>query len=135
MVRLTLLCVLTASLYSQQKIDSGFLHHRIWATVPMIGAGTAADPRRPMFTPKPGNMSAARDGILAMQYELSDDGKTALVEFVAANRLAFNEILGSAVPGLKVFERGKHKQAEVEAEFRRYKKGFRFDTFTTARVQ
>jgi hypothetical protein len=127
-----------ASLFAQQPVDPSFLYHRIWATVPMVGVGTAADPIRPMFTPKPVDLRAARarivqsgrpvkedrPGIIGMQTWISDDGKTALVEFVAADPSAFNEIRNSKAPGVKIFERGKTTKDEVEREFRKLKRDF-----------
>jgi hypothetical protein len=63
----------------------------------MTGAGTAADPRRPMFTPTRQAMPAApaRAPLLAWSYVPSDDGKWAIVEFVARDRGAFVPILAN----------------------------------------
>jgi hypothetical protein len=38
--------------------------------------------------------------------------------------------LETATPGLKMFERGKATQADVLAEFQKYKKDFQFNAFT-----
>jgi hypothetical protein len=99
-------------------------YHRILAVVPMTGSGTAADPQRPMFAPAPRAMAArpARTALLAWNYLSSDDGKWALVEFVAADRAAFAAIL--ADKRYRVFEKGKAKKAGVETEFRKYRKNF-----------
>jgi hypothetical protein len=64
------------------------------AIVPIIGKGTYDydDPRRAMYVSAPGHVSAAsRKGILAHYFVESDDGKFALVEFVAADPAAFKE--------------------------------------------
>ena len=45
--------LLPAISLAQPKIDPANLHERVIAVVPMIGAGTYADPRRPLFTPAP----------------------------------------------------------------------------------
>ena len=132
-------CLLVFPATAQHKIDAGQLYERIWVIAPVIGTGKARDEKRPMFTPPfaaaPGQGAAAgRTGILAMQCQFSDDGKTALMELVALNRSAFNEILNSKVPGVKVFERGKTTKNEVETEFKKYKKDFQFNDFT-ARVK
>src|SRR3981081_3219455 len=82
-----LVCAFTASLAAQQKGDARYLHERVIAIVPMIGKGTLDDPRRPMFTPLPGQMdSVARTGIIGFFHVPSDDGLFALVEFVARDR-------------------------------------------------
>jgi hypothetical protein len=136
MVRqLTLLCILAASVFSQQRVDSGNLYHRILAVLPMVGTGTWDDPKRPMFVPPPSQMSTDRSGILAFQFQLSDDGKFALVELVTANKAAFSPILTAAVPNVKVFEVGKDSRAAIETEFKKYKVNFTFDSFRPIRVQ
>jgi len=133
------------TLRAQEKVDAGLAYNRIWVVCPMIGSGKGNDPKRPLFAPSPAEFQAAvrsaratpsksRDGILAMQFQVSDDGKTALVEMVAVNADALKPILSSKAAGVKVFQRGKNTQAEVEAEFRKYKANFSFDGFT-ARVQ
>jgi len=63
-----------------------------------------------MFAPSPAERhakAASRSGILGMQYQLSDDKTKALVEFVAADRSAFKDMLASGDVNVKVFERGK----------------------------
>jgi hypothetical protein len=67
----------------------------VWAAVPMIGSGTAADPFRPKYLPAPAPdkaVAARRDGIIAFSYTLSDDGKTALVQLVAHGNLTQMQI-------------------------------------------
>src|SRR5437588_11376423 len=79
---------------AQKKIDARMTYERCWASVPMIGTGTLADPKRPLYAPLPSAMSASsRTGILGYTLILSDDGKTALVEFVARDRSASTDIL------------------------------------------
>src|SRR5260370_15311821 len=91
------LLFLTASaVRAQQKVDPGNMYYRIWATLPVVGTGKAGDPIRPMLVPngpprpnvkgkgKVVAPPAPRTGILGMQTWMSDDGKTALVELVAA---------------------------------------------------
>jgi hypothetical protein len=123
----------------QQKVDAGFSYHRIWATLPVIGTGHQDDPLRAMFVPAPltatqGKVQAqaksTRSSILGMQSWISDDGKTMLVELVAADRNAFSAILNSTLPGVKVFERGKDKPEDILTEFRKYKKDFAFGSYT-----
>ena len=136
MIRAAVVALVCASgLLAQQRVPPELMYHRIWAVLPLVGTGTAADPIRPMFMPKPADAKQGRSGILAMHVELSDDGKTALVELVAADREAFTDILHSKLPEVKVFERGKDTQADVEQEFKKHKKNFAFNALTAARPQ
>jgi len=116
----------------QQRVDSRNLYERITAILPIGGSGTFADPVRPMYTPLPSALKAAatsrsRTAILGFTYVLSDDGKHALVEFVARDRAAFQQIL--ADPTVKSFVKGKDKREDIEAEFKKYKKDFDFTHF------
>jgi len=90
------------------------------AIVPMAGAGTASDPKRPLFAPLPGEKSA----ISGFTYQISDDGQTALVQFVARSRADFQSLLSANRADVKVFERGKATLDEVQTEFRKVKAGF-----------
>src|SRR5689334_11694448 len=106
------------------------MYERFFCVVPLQGKGTLEDPKRPMFAPAPGAAKAgARDGILGFHYQLSDDGKSALVEFVAVHAAAFSQIL--ADPTVKSFVKGKHKKDDIEAAFKKVKKDFSFDNFGT----
>jgi hypothetical protein len=123
---------LIAPLPAQQRVDSRHLYERTMSIVPMTGTGSFADPVRPMYTPLPAALNAAatsrsRTAILGFTYVLSDDGKHALVEFVARDRAAFQQIL--ADPTVKSFVKGKDKREDVEAEFKKYKKDFNFTHF------
>ena len=64
-----------------QRVPAEFLYHRVYAVVPMVGSGQAGDFKRPMFAPTASN--ANHSGVLGYRMQLSDDGKFALVEFVA----------------------------------------------------
>ena len=92
----------------------------------MIGTGKWSDPRRPLFAPI-GAPSAA--GIIGFSYQLSDDGQFAIAEFVGKNRSAFQAIFADRVHNVRVFERGKSTRADLELEFRKYKKDFDLDNF------
>jgi hypothetical protein len=91
----------------------------------MVGAGTYADPKRPMFAPAAGKVEG-RQGLLAFSYQVSDDGQLALVEFVAADPSVL-ESIRSNPSTVKSFTRGKEKKADIEAEFKKYKKDFDLD--------
>ena len=70
------------------------MYERVLAIVPLIGAGTLDDPIRPEYAPAPSAINpTSRTGILGYIHVLSDDGKSALVEYVARDRSAFNAIL------------------------------------------
>ncbi|MGI8745365.1 MAG: hypothetical protein ACR2NN_22880 [Bryobacteraceae bacterium] len=96
-----------------------------------------ADPRRPLYAPLTSVISAvplagaihppARTGILGYSYQISDDGKSALVEFVAAQGSAFKDILADRA--VKTFVKGIAKQVDIEAEFKQQKKDFDFNRF------
>ena len=87
-----------------------------------------------MFAPLP-SQAAGRNGIIAFQHVVSDDGTLALAEFVAVNRGALIPILTSTAPGVIVFEAGKYTQAQIETVFKKYKASFSFNNFRPLRVQ
>lgn len=141
---LLLTCVYTLS--AQDRVSPEMMYHRVWAVVPLIGKGTADDPKRPMFVPSPAEDRARVEAIkqeflrtgqrpeieppaiLSFTMQLSDDGKSALVEFVGLNpeKLAF--IAESRESGVKAFERGKATKQEIETEFRKVKANFNLDS-------
>jgi hypothetical protein len=156
----------------QHQLSQSTTYHRVMAVTPLIGAGTAADPKRPMFVPAPPAPSGAstnasasavtRSGVLGYQMQLSDDGNHALVELVFQNPQEFQNVLAAeaqargitvtpalmtappaqpsglqtaleaAVPGLKMFERGKATQQQVLTFFQQYKKNFQFSPIGVA---
>lgn len=123
-------CVFAASipLFAQRQVDPRNRYERVLAVVPMIGQGTFDDPKRPMYAPLPSAINpAAPAGILGFTFVASDDGKFALVEIVAKDRSAFQDILADA--GVKSFLKGRDKREDAEAEFKKHKKDFNFDLF------
>ena len=127
---LMFLLALGSFLFGQRRVDNRHLHERILCVVPMVGAGTYEDPRRPAFapTPKEMNEAASSDTILAYSYQVSDDGQFALVEFVARDRKVFKEIFAARNQGIKVFEKGLNSRTEILAEFRKYKRDFNLES-------
>ena len=115
----------------QPRVSPRQMYERLMVVVPLVGAGTVQDPKRPMFAPGPNSINAAsRTGIIAFTYVLSDDGKFALTEFVARDQAAFKGILTApALATSKIFTKGVHTQADVETEFKKYKKDFDFNKF------
>jgi hypothetical protein len=127
---LALLSGVTTQLTAQPRVDARNMYERVMAVVPMIGKGTFDDPKRPMYAPTPSELHLAtttRRGILGFTQVLSDDGQFALVEFVARDRSAFQQML--ADPSIKTFVRGRDKREDMEAEFLKHKKDFDFTKF------
>ncbi len=114
------------SINGQQRVDPRNTHERLLCIVPMVGSGTYEDPRRPLYAPLP-RRSSGQDGILAYAFEVSDDGRFALVEFVARDRSAFAGIAGDT--SVRTFVRGRDKRDVIETEFKRHKKNFDFTRF------
>lgn len=130
---LLLLALVVLAQAQQFRVDPGQIYERLTAIVPLQGTGTMADPIRPMFTPpskRIATLTATKaaprspSDLLAFSWQLSDDGKSAIVEFVAADRKAFAEILNSKDPKVKLFERGKKSKEETESELKKEKKDF-----------
>ena len=74
------------------RVDPRNTYQRVLCVVPMVGAGTPADPRRPKYAPWPPAPATSRTAIIGFSHQVSDDGKLALVEFVAQDRQAFAAI-------------------------------------------
>lgn len=107
-----------------QRANPDQAYERIWAVVPLVGAGTATDPKRPMFSDLP--------GILAYKMEISDNGRLALVEFVAKDRRVFKQLQDSRLPDVLSFDRGPGRAQQILTEFRRHKRNFRLEGFSVA---
>src|SRR5579883_3464192 len=123
LIRLLALYLAGMSLaYGQRKVDPKNTYSRLICVVPMVGAGTAADPKRPEYAPWPLPPPGTQTGIIAYSQQLSDDGKLALVEFVARNRAAFQAILSDK--SITVFEKGKSSKAIIESALKKYRKDF-----------
>ena len=113
---LALICALPFGVFAQQrKVDLQHMYERVICVVPMF-APVRPDPKD-------------RSGILGYSYEVSDDGKFALVEFVARDRAAFSDLLSGNHASVKAFEKGKSRKADIEAEFRKHRKDFDLDKF------
>jgi hypothetical protein len=86
----------------------------------MIGSGTATDPRRPQYAPAPGG--ASPDGIIGFTQVPTDDGKFAIVEFVARKRSALESILADTT--ITSYEKGTQSSSVIETALQSRKKGF-----------
>jgi hypothetical protein len=119
---------------AQVRPDYRALQEHLLLVVPMIGAGTHSDPKRPLYAPLPGAKAPANTEINAFRYQLSDDGKFAVVDFEARDRKAFQAIFKEARSDVMVFERGKADKATTEAAIQRYIKNFDLDKFASRRL-
>lgn len=131
---LGVVCVALAALpaFAQRRVSGAQMHERILAIVPIVGNGSLENPRRPMFAPLPSATSTAdRTGIVGFHAAISDDGNSALVEFVAVHPVALAAVRAAAnQPGVKLFQGSTATSAaQVQTEFQKYRKDFRFDRF------
>ncbi len=120
---------------AQQRVNARNSYERVIAVVPLTGKGTMQDPRRPLYAPTPSQVAAdkQRSGIIGFTFQLTDDGKYAIAEFVAKNRSALLPIINSK-DAVKLFEKGKNKQKtkDVEDELKKFKKDFDSKKFGVA---
>ena len=130
----TVVVCLCVPLFAQQRVDPRNRYERVLCVVPMVGAGTPEDPRRPAYAPLPplpGTLPA-EDGIAGYTMVLTDDGAHAIVEFVARDRSAFKALFADKRADVKVFEKGKTRKVDIETEFRKVKQDFNLDELGTA---
>jgi hypothetical protein len=131
-------CVYLSSQFSLAKRSSLSAHRAAWTCATPTTAfwqrsrSSAVEPtptrRRPAYAPVPARGTAAsRSGIIAFSCQPSDDKSLALCEFVAADPAALRPILSDRL--VKSFEKGKAQKADVETEFKKYKKDFDLDKF------
>lgn len=121
--------------FAQPQVAPENRYERVLAVVPMVGEGSYQDPRRPMFAPVAGaGAERASQGleILEFTYQLSDDGKFALVEFVALHNKKLESVLNASEKNVTAFRRGRATKAEIEAEFRKHKRDFDWNAFSRA---
>ena len=119
---------------AQVRPDYRAEHEHLLCIVPMIGTGTHADPKRPLYAPAgPSRLPSKATDIVGFNYQISDDGKFAVVDLIARDRKAFQPIYAEGRADVKVFERGKSARAEVETEARRIIKDFDLDKFSNRR--
>jgi hypothetical protein len=133
------LLVLAAVVCAQRRVDPKFTYHRVICVVPFTSSGTASDPKRPKYAPWPlpavvnrmpvTPANPIQPGIIGFSYVPSDDGKLAIVEFVARERAAFQPLFADS--SLTIFEKGVATDASIEGSLQQYRKGFRLDQFGT----
>lgn len=134
LVMLVLLSGCSPLYFAQQRVQPRLMYERLIAVLPMAGAGTYEDPRRPLFAPVTSRAGGrlSRRGIVGFSYLVSDDGQWALAEFVAVQRSVFRPILESLGPSARVFYRGVSRREDIEQEFRRFKADFNLDQLGVA---
>lgn len=132
---------------AQRRLEPEQMYERIICVVPMIGKGTPEDPRRPMFTPadpvkdaddRKATLTAKGEsadepdkGIIAFSALPSDDGKFAIVEFVAKDRRAFKEILETTRPDVQSFRRDRASREALTNELKKFKRDLNLDMLRT----
>jgi len=126
----SVVCLVIASVpaFAQPRVQWMNRYERVLVIVPMIGSGTAVDPIRPKHLPVlSAEASLSSTPFLGFSVQVSDDGKYALVELVAHDKSAFQDILGDA--SIKAFLKGRDGRDVAEAEFKKYKKNFSIANF------
>ncbi len=77
------LLALVVVVCAQRRVDPTNTYVRVICVVPLVGSGAQDDPKRPMYAPWPAVAPTSRTSIIAYSQQISDDGGSALVEFVA----------------------------------------------------
>jgi len=115
--------------FPQHRVSMQRTYERVLCVVPMVGAGTKADPKRPLYAPLPAGRAAAplRSGIFAYNAQVSDDGQFAIVELVAKDQASLKPVL--ADPRVQAFQVGQATWTAIESTFRKYKANFNLDQF------
>jgi hypothetical protein len=117
------LLVLATAASAQHRVDPRNTYHRVIAVVPLVGTGTANDPIRPKYAPsEPITSTPSPTDIIGFTQVPTDDGKSAIVEFVARSRTAFQAILADTT--ITTFEKGTENASAIEATLQKLKKGF-----------
>jgi hypothetical protein len=117
---ITMLLALSGMLLAQRSVDPRNTYHRVICVVPMIGSGAPADPKRPKYAPAPG--SAQPNGIIGFTQVLTDNGQSAIVEFVARQRSALLPILADTA--ITSYEKGSQSATAIESALQKLKQGF-----------
>jgi hypothetical protein len=134
---------------AQPRVDPRNMYQRVIVIVPMVGSGTDTDPRRPMYAPvlatattsttattatpsapappTPATPLAGSTGILGYTMVESDDGNSAIVEFVARNQSIFQNILADTT--VQAFLMGRDTRQAAETAFQKLKPGFSITNF------
>jgi hypothetical protein len=123
---MALSCSVSGVVLAQPHVDSRNVGERMIVVVPIVGSGTYDDPKRPLFVPASMAEMVNGTSLHAFQWEPSDDGRFAIVEFATRDRATLDAV--AAEPRVvKSFQKGIHKRNDIERELQKYKKDFRLD--------
>ena len=128
------ICAASTPTFAQpHRLSPQNTYERILVVVPLTGKGTLSDPRRPMYAPVPSAVNpSSHTAIVGFTFVLSDDGQSALAQFIARDRSAFRDIL--ADKNVRTFLKGRDKLADAVVEFKKHKKDFDFTKFGFVRM-
>lgn len=125
-LRLLVALVLLSSIaLAQRAVDPKFTYHRVICVVPLVGSGTAEDPKRPRYAPLPD--AQAPNDIIGFAYLPTDDGASAVVEFVARTRAGLQFLFDDQ--SIKPFELGRVAKDDIESAIRQQRKDFDLNKF------
>jgi hypothetical protein len=106
-----------AGSYAQRSTGRPNLQERVLAVVPLTGTGTYSDPRRPLFVPSPKEFGKP-GAITGFTWQLTDDGRNAIVEFVARDNASLRHILSDSRV-IRSFQKGRDKRETIQLELRK----------------
>lgn len=131
-------CLVTSFGFSGPR-SGGAIYERLICVVPMVGAGTIDDPKRPLFAPIAGQTApedaprskgfADPPAIVGFHSVLSDDGQTAIVEFIARDRAAFKPILKRRAEALFLADPHLTPSDTLLQELRKFNQHFDLGSF------
>src|SRR5581483_5386533 len=112
-----LVSLFTINAHAQHAANASARYFRVIALVPLTGTGIHDDPIRPEYAPisagSSSTLSSSRSGILGWTFQITDDGKMAIVQFVAANHHAFDALLNDKRPNVRVIEAGSQSPTAI----------------------
>jgi hypothetical protein len=103
-----------AGAFGQRRAAIENLYESVVAVVPMVGFGSREDPKRPMFVPWPYD-PVQHSWLRSMTFELSDDGKYAVVEFIVQDRKFLKPLFDARAADVKAFVRSVDDPALIFA--------------------
>jgi hypothetical protein len=124
---LVLIQMLAVVACAQRRIDPRNTDNHVICVAPLIGAGTADDPRRPQYAPWSRAATAAPKSplptdIIGFTQVPTDDGKFAIVKFRGARPRTFQAIFADAT--VTSFEKGVVGKTAIETALQKLKKDF-----------
>jgi hypothetical protein len=118
---------LAPTVCAQRRVDPRNTYHRVICVVPIIGYGTPSDPKRPHYAPWPPASGKSQMDIVGFSHQLSDNGK---IGHRRVRGAGLRRDCGSLHDhSLEVFEKGVHKNHDIETEMKKLMKDFSLDKF------